>query len=41
MVGRQLGIVPSQAPNWMATEPSVFFFAVTLLSGLFGNSRDS
>jgi len=32
MVGRQLAIVPSQPPNWMATEPSSLFFAVMLLS---------
>jgi len=31
MIGKQLGIVPSQPPNWMATEPSSPFFAVILL----------
>jgi hypothetical protein len=30
-VGRQFGILPSQPPNWTATEPSSFFFAVMLL----------
>jgi hypothetical protein len=32
MVGKQFEILPSQPPNWTETEPSVFFFAVTLLS---------
>jgi len=32
MTGRQFGILPSQPPNWIATEPSELFFEVMLLS---------
>jgi hypothetical protein len=32
MIGRQLGILPSQPPNWTATEPSGPFLAVVLLT---------
>jgi hypothetical protein len=38
MIGRQLGILPSQPPNWTETEPSVFFFAVTLFSEYASNA---
>jgi len=31
MIGRQLGICPSQPPNWTAIEPSAPFFPVMLL----------
>ena len=32
VMGRQFALLPSQPPNWMSTEPSVFFFAVRLLT---------
>jgi hypothetical protein len=32
MVGRQLGILPSQPPNWIVTEPSEALFPVTLFT---------
>jgi hypothetical protein len=32
VIGRQLSILPSQPPNWTATDPSADFFAVMLLS---------
>jgi hypothetical protein len=32
MIGRQFGILPSQPPNWMATDPSAPFFAVMLFT---------
>jgi len=32
MIGRQLGISPSQPPNWIATEPSAPFFAVIVFT---------
>ena len=32
MIGRQFGVLPSQPPNWMVTDPSASFFAVMLLS---------
>jgi hypothetical protein len=32
MIGRQFGILPSQPPNRMGTEPSALFFEVMLLS---------
>jgi hypothetical protein len=32
MIGRRLGVSPSQPPNYTATEQSPSFFAVRLLS---------
>jgi hypothetical protein len=32
VIGRQLGVLPSQPPNWTVIERSSFFFAVRLLS---------
>jgi hypothetical protein len=32
LMGRQFEIFPSQPPNWIATPPSAFFFAVMLLT---------
>jgi hypothetical protein len=31
VIGRQLGVSPSHPPNWMVTDPSASFFAVTWL----------
>jgi hypothetical protein len=31
MIGRQFAVLPSQPPNWIVTDPSASFFAVTLL----------